>query len=142
MNAGSRVDHNQFCVNDHWEKVRDARGRDVRHHLTWELILADGTVLRTRISRPLNTQTYGANLWKVILRDQLAVTEDQFWSCVRDDVRPARGADTEPPPNALPAQLVWQLIHQAEVFESDIAGMTLQQAVDAMARYWAAPKAP
>ena len=140
MKAGTRVDHNRFCVNDKWEKVRDARGREVRHHVTWELALSDGRILRTRISRPLNKQTYGPVLWKPILREQLEVTEDEFWACVDDGVRPDRGLDVEVPPEALPAQLVYQLIHQVGVAENEVARMTLQQAMDAMTAYWSAPK--
>lgn len=140
MNAGSRVDHNQFCVNDRWDKVSDARGREVKHDVTWELPLGDGRILRTRISRPLKKETYGPDLWKSILRDQLEVTEDEFWVCVKDGVRPDRGHDVEAPSDALPAQLVYQLIHQAGVAEREVAVMTLQQAMDAMTTYWSTPR--
>jgi hypothetical protein len=139
VNAGNRVDHNQFCVNDQWEKVRDARGREVGHHITWELPLADGRILRTRISRPLK-ETYGPTLWKAILRDQLEVTEDGFWACVKEGVRPDRGHDVDLPPNALPAQVVYQLIHHAGVAEDEVAQMTLQQAMGALHAYWSTPK--
>ncbi|HEU4913136.1 MAG TPA: cytotoxic translational repressor of toxin-antitoxin stability system [Actinomycetes bacterium] len=140
MNAGNRIDHHQFCVNDQWEKARDARGREVGHHVTWELALPDGRILRTRISRPLKKETYGPTLWKTILRDQLEVTEDDFWACVKDRVRPDRGHDLVPPPDALPAQLVYQLIHRAGVAENEVAQMTLQQAMDALTAYWSTPK--
>ena len=141
MNAGTRVDHNQFCVNDRWEKVRDARGREVRHHVTYELPRPDGRILRTRISRPLKKETYGPTLWKPILRDQLEVTEEEFWACVNDGVRPDRGGpEAEPPPNALPAQLVHQLIHQAGVTEDEVAKMTLPEAMAAMTAFWSTPK--
>lgn len=136
MNAGTRVDHNQFCINDQWEKVRDARGREVGHHVTWELPLADGRILRTRISRPLKKVTYGPVLWKPILRDQLEVTEAEFWACVKNQIRPDRGQAVDPPPDALPVQLVYQLIHQAGVAEDEVAQMTLQEAMDAMTVYW------
>lgn len=140
MNVGGRVDHNRFCVNDRWDLVRDARGREVRHHVTWELPLLDGRILRTRISRPLKKEMYGPNLWKPILRDQLEVSENEFWICVKDGVRPDRGRDVEAPADALPAQLVYQLIHQAGVAEREVADMTLQQAMDAMTTYWSTPK--
>ncbi|GAB2737121.1 hypothetical protein [Nocardioides pakistanensis] len=143
MNAGTRVDHNQFCINDKWEKVRDARGREVRHHVTWELALGDGRILRTRISRPLKKETYGPTLWRRILRDQLEVTEEEFWACVTEGVRPDRGVhDDQVPQNALPAQLVYQLIHQAGISEDEVARMTLQQATAAMAAYWSTPREP
>lgn len=144
MRPGTRVDHNEFCVKDRWEKVRDARGGEVRHHVTYELRLPDGRILRTRISRPLKKETYGAGLWKTILREQLDVTEAEFWACVKDSVRPDRGIGQEikAPPSALPAQLVYQLIHQAGVAENDVAKMNLQQAVEAMAAFWSAPQDP
>jgi hypothetical protein len=43
-----------------------------------------------------------------ILRDQLEIDEPQFWSCVRDGVKPDRGM-LEPPAEALPADLVHML---------------------------------
>lgn len=140
MNPGTRVDHNQFCLNEEWEPVRGARG-GVRHHITYELPLPDGRILRTRVSRPVRKETYGADLWKTILREQLEVTEDEFWNCVRNKVKPERGPVEEPPPeNALPAQLVYLLIHQAGVPEDQVATMTLPEALEAMNAYWSAPR--
>lgn len=143
MNAGTRVDHNSFCVHDEWVLVRNARGAQVGHHVTYELRLTDGRVLRTRISRSIKKVTYGPSLRKAILRDQLDVTEPEFWSCVKDTVRPVREA-TEPeiPPTALPAGLVDQLIRQAGIPESDIAAMTLTEAIAKLAEYWSTPPEP
>jgi hypothetical protein len=115
--------------------VRNARGKGVRHHVTYELVLPDGRTLRTRISRPPNTTTYGANLWKAVLHEQLCVTEDEFWACVKDKRLPDRGVRPAPM-NALPAQLVHQLIRMAGVPEDQVARMTQEQAADAMAAYW------
>ena len=117
--------------------VRNARGGKVGHHVTYELPLPDGRTLRTRISRPVNTTTYGATLWTTILRHQLEVTDAEFWSCVDDGVTPGRGPEEpEVPARALPAQLVWQLLHEADVAEEDIARMTLEEAVAVMHAHW------
>lgn len=141
MNAGTRVDHNQFCLNEEWELVRDARGRAVGHHVTYELPLRDGNIQRTRISHPVNKQTYGPRLWKTILRDQLEVTEEEFWACVKDKQLPDRGQDEdETPEEALPAGLVYQLIHVAGVPEDEVKTMTLEQAVARMTAHWSKPK--
>lgn len=120
--------------------VWDARGRPTQHHITYQLRLPDGQVLRTRISRPADGTTYGARLWTHILTDQLDVqldvSEQEFWACVSDGIPPTRGAQAqEPPVNALPAGLVHQLL-KAGVAETDIAGMTLEQAVAAMSAQW------
>lgn len=142
MNAGTRVDHNQFCVTEGWDKVRDARGREVRHHVTYELPLADGRILRTRVSRPLKKETYGPDLWKQILgRSQLDVSEGEFWSCVRDKVLPDRGgAAAQVPQRSLPAQLVYQLIHSVGVPEDKVAQMTLEEATARMVAHWSSPQ--
>ena len=110
------------------------------HHITYELPLSDGRRLRTRVSRPADNTTYGPSLWKTILRDQLEVTGDEFWACVKDKQLPERGQDAEPTSvPALPAGLVYQLIHVAHVPEADVMGLTLDQANALMAAHWSRP---
>jgi hypothetical protein len=79
----TRKDHQNYCLNEGWTQIRNARGKS-GHHVTFELTLPDGRVLRTRISHPPNRQTYGPSMWAHILRDQLHVSEDEFWACVRE----------------------------------------------------------
>lgn len=132
---GSRDDHEKFCVTEQWELVVNARGKPVRHHATYRLVLTDGRVLRTRISRPVDRTTYSSSIWNHILQDQLAVGDDEFWACVEDGVMPARG--TAPVlESALPLALVWQLTHTAGIDEAVVAGMTKEQAVQALNDYW------
>lgn len=94
--APTRVDHRQFCVIEGWQLVRDATGRKARHHLTFEFELADGRMLRTRVSHPVGPDTYGASLWGHILRDQLDVSQDEFWRCVDDGALPGRSTVSAP----------------------------------------------
>lgn len=138
---GSRRDHHRFCDVDGWTEVRNARGRKVGHHITYELALPNGHVLRTRISWPPNNDTYGPRLWNTILADQLQVTETQFWACVSNRERPDRGTGAnEPPASAVPADLVYQLIRVARIPEDTVAGMTLQRATEVMVAHWSRPK--
>lgn len=139
MNAGSRADHHAFCRDERWTVVRNARGGQVRHHLTFELVTPDGNILRTRVSRA-DTESYGPALWETILGDQLHVTEAEFWACVRDHVLPDRAGVTKPSAVALPAGLVYQLIHTAGILEHDVAAMTLNEATAAMSSYWSRPQ--
>ena len=137
---GTRHDHHRFCQVEGWTEVRNARGRKVGQHITYELELPDGRILRTRISRPPSRQPYGPRLWAHVL-DQLQVTEAQFWACVSDRTPPDRGAATrEPPQNALPAGLVHQLIHTAGVAEADVAAMTLDEALAVMNEHRSRPR--
>lgn len=139
MNPGSRRDHNKFCTTEGWTRVGNARGKKASHHVTYELPLPDGRVLRTRISHPVNAATYGASLWAHILRDQLDVTEAEFWACVKDGARPSRGSAPAAPEDALPAGLAWQLIHSAGVPEAEVATMTRAEAIERMNEFWAKP---
>ncbi|SEP29551.1 cytotoxic translational repressor of toxin-antitoxin stability system [Trujillonella endophytica] len=139
--AASRRDHDRFCKTEGWDEVRNARGGKVEHHITYELPLSDSRVLRTRISRPADNSSYGPSLWTRILKDQLDVTEAEFWACVRDKQLPDRGtASTKLPEQALPASLVHQLINLAGIPEDEVAGMSLERAVEVMTALWSQPK--
>lgn len=131
----TRKDHEAFCETEGWERVRDARGRTGTHHVTFELGLADGRILRTRISHPVDRTDYGPGLWGHILRDQLQVTEAEFWPCVKDGVRPARGIP-EIPPSALPADLVHLLISRVGLTDAEVVAMNKDEAVARLRRYW------
>lgn len=91
--VASYKDHQKFCEIDEWTCVSHGPGRrgKSKDHTRYELALRDGRILRTKISHPINKRnTYGIDLWKHILRDQLCVTEEQFWACVNKGERPAR----------------------------------------------------
>ena len=133
----SRKDHEKFCGAEDWRRVRDARGRTGTHHVTYELDLPDGRILRTRILHPVNRDGYGTGLWKHILKDQLHVSEEEFWACVRDGIKPDRGIRAVPP-GALPADLVHLLITRVGLRESEVAAMSKEEAGERLHRYWTA----
>lgn len=84
----TRREHQRFCEIDGWVEVLNARGKPTQHHITYELLLGDGRILRTRISRPANTDRYGKGLWAHILDDQLMVSVEEFWSASRAGTHP------------------------------------------------------
>ncbi|WP_405767880.1 cytotoxic translational repressor of toxin-antitoxin stability system [Streptomyces sp. NBC_01538] len=130
-----RERHERFCVVEDWERVRDARGRTGTRHVTYESTLHDGRILRTRISHPVDRTVYGAALWSHILRDQLDVTENEFWACVLDAKLPDRGVPTAPK-ESLPADLVYLLIHRVGLSEGAVAELTREDAVARLQRHW------
>lgn len=137
MNPGSRADHDKFCRTEGWETIHNARRRKGGPHITYELALPDGRRLRTRISRPANNTVYGPALWKMILREHLDVTEDDFWACVKDKRLPDRGwSQSQPSTGALPAGLIYQLVHTAHIPESDAIRLSLDEAIALMADHW------
>jgi len=133
--APTRNAHEQFCKNEGWPRMRDARGRAGTHHITYELELPDGRILRTRVSHPPDRTTYGSSMWAHILRDQLDVAEEQFWACVRDGIRPDRGVP-EIPAEALPADLVFLLVNRVGLAEADVAAMTRDDALARLQLFW------
>jgi hypothetical protein len=128
----TRADHKQFVVNEGWQQVPST------HHETYELELLDGRVLRTRISRPPNKATYGARMWAHILRDQLDVTADEFWACVRDGVAPNRTPDDvdEEADDAIPVDVVKLLVSRVGLTRRDLIGMTRDEAIARLNEYW------
>ncbi|MEW1718608.1 cytotoxic translational repressor of toxin-antitoxin stability system [Streptomyces sp. NPDC093109] len=130
-----RERHERFCRIEQWERVRDARGRTGTHHVTYELTLYDGRILRTRISHPVDRTVYGAAIWGHILRDQLDVSEGEFWDCVVDGLLPDRGVPPVPK-ESLPADLVYLLIHRVGLAEATVAGLAKEEAVARLHQYW------
>ncbi len=133
--APTRADHDKFCRVEAWTPVRDATGRTGTHHVTYELALPDGRILRTRISHPPNRTTYGAGLWAHILRDQLDIDEAAFWAAVRDGVKPPRGAPAVPA-ETLPAELALLLVNRVGLKREQVAAMTKAEAIERLNRYW------
>lgn len=133
----TRRDHEHFCRTEGWRRVRDARGRTGTHHVTYELGLRNGRVLRTRVSHPVDRTDYGSSLWSHILRDQLQVSELAFWACVRDGVSPDRGGPVLPA-HAVPAEVVHLLVARVGLTEAEVAAMTKADALARLHRYWAA----
>lgn len=133
--AASRRDHLTFCRHENWQEVRNATGGRVAHHVTFELQVADGRVLRTRISHHPGKQTYGPGLWKRILRDQLDVDDAAFWACVNDKIAPPRGAPPTPR-EGIPVDLYRLLTGRAGLSETSVRAMSTQEAIAAAAEYW------
>jgi hypothetical protein len=119
-----------------WVQVCNTRS-STGHHVTYELALNDGRVLRTRISHPPGRQTYGPSLWAHILRDQLGIAEEEFWACVESGVQPQRGTP-EPRAEAIPAGLIHQLLAHG-VPEAEIRTMTPAEAIQRMSDIWSTP---
>ena len=138
--VASRREHQRFCEIEGWAEVLNARGKPTQHHITYELLLGDGQIMRTRISRPANTDRYGKSLWSHILDDQLHVTIEEFWECVDNKNSPKRSAVLDKPDTAvLPANLAYQLVHTLQLTNEQIAQLTLDDAVRLMTEHWAQP---
>ena len=135
--APTRTAHERFCRAEGWQVVRSATGKRSTHHDTYELSLPDGDVLRTRVSRPVNKETYGPNTWAHILRDQLKVTEGEFWDCAEEGIVPDRGQAPMSLPRGAPTQVLYRLKHDVGLSESEIAALSRDEAVERLNEFWA-----
>ena len=135
--APTRSDHQRFCLNEGWEETVGARGGR-GDHWRYTLSLPDGRMLYTRISHPISKRdTYGATLWRKILRTDLQVTEDEFWDCVRHKVRPQRGTPDTASKAALPIALYRLLLNDVGLSPAEIASLDAQQAAARVAAHYA-----
>ena len=128
--------HHRFCQIEGWIDVTSATGAPVRHHQTFELVLDDGSILRTRISRPVDRTSFSRSMWSHILRCQLAVSADEFWACVQQSGVPTRSAVSQPDPRALPLYVMNELITRLGMQPEAAAALTPAEAAEALAAYW------
>jgi hypothetical protein len=126
----TRGDHHHFCANEGWTEVRST------HHVTFKLVLPDGVVLRTRLSRKPDSTVYGPSVFAHVLRDQLKVSADQFWACADDGMPPDRGFRQATPQETLPAEIVYLLASKVGLSEAEIADMSRDEAIARMNQFW------
>ena len=77
------------------------------------------------------------SLWDHILRDQLDVTEDEFWTCATDRQRPDRSPAPAEPENAPPLGLVVALQRELGLSEDEFKKITKDDAVARPNEHWA-----
>lgn len=120
-----------------WEPVTGATN-ETGDHLRFQLRVGDD-ILRSRISLPPSAKhTYGRHRWRHLLRDQLKVTEEEFWACVKDGKLPQRSQPAAVTREAaIPVEVVNLLIHRVGLDESEVRSMTRQEAIERLTRYWA-----
>jgi hypothetical protein len=99
-------------------------------HYQYTLTLTTGEVLATRISHGTG-QYDDPKLVASILRNQLKVTEEDFWRCVEHGVLPPRPQPPGPPVTGpvLDAKLVRNLLRRVGLTQAEIATLSKAEAV-------------
>lgn len=131
----TRTDHQDFCITEGWAERKRATGKRGTHHVNYEFALPDGRILYTRISHPVDRTGYGPSIWSHILRDQLAVTAEEFWACVEDKVLPDRQGP-QVPAETIPVGVVRVLIAEAHIPEAEVKAMTKAEAIQRLADFY------
>ena len=83
-------------------------------------------------------ETSGSSLWRHILREQIDVSEAEFWACVKDGVKPRRGR-SEAPKDAIPLEVAQLLIHKVGLSEAELAELTHDEAIARLNKYRTEP---
>ena len=65
-------DLKKHCEKNGWVMIRNT------DHWYYEKVLADGTLLQTKVSHAVHKEI-PSNLWKLILKKQLKISEEEFW---------------------------------------------------------------
>jgi hypothetical protein len=130
-------DLRRFCEIDGWEEVHRVRG-GVGDHRRYRKVLADGTILRTRVSHGAG-EIGDPGLWTRIWRDQLGLeSEDVFWHAL-DTGRPVdRGESraTPPPGPSIPGWVVGGLLRAGRT-ETEIRELSADEATRLLHEIWA-----
>jgi hypothetical protein len=122
----------RFCRIDGW---RESRRTD---HVFFEKVLADGTVLRSHRSFA-GGKTMSPGRFKAILRNQLQVSEADFWAAL--DTKEPVARPSEPPEEvSLPAYLVRTLKTELQLSEAEIAELSLEEAQRLVHEHWSHPE--
>lgn len=142
MPSASPKDHRRFCEIDGWRLLPSPRGRKRgRDHDHFEKTLADGTILRTKVSR--DRDEYGPDLWHRIWRHQLALqTEEDFRRALRTRRPVSRGrrAPTAKKTPRIPGWLAQNLVRLVHVPPHELVGMTLEEAEARWRKYLSRPR--
>lgn len=133
--TATREQHDDFCNVEGWELVRGARGKPVRHHRTYKLLAPDGRVLRTRVSRPVNSTQYPKSMWAHILKEQLIVTDQEFRACVEEQILPDRSIPSGERPG-LPYHLLQELQRTTGIEATEAVSYSETEAKQCIADHW------
>ncbi len=137
MRLATFAEIEEFLRIDHWRHVADT---DHRHYEKVIDLPTGPVVLHTMVSFARD-KTPGPDRFKAILREQLKVTERQFWRALQTKqpaVRP-RPPEVERP-ESLPAAWVATLKTQLYMTDAEIAALTRAEARRLLQEHWSKPR--
>jgi len=125
----------RFVELEGWADKDAASSKKKGDHHRYVFTTPMGERLYTRISHG-HGQYQDPNLFQHILRDQLKVSEEQFWAAVDQGAKPER-----PTPGAAPtapsidAKLARNLLTKVGLAPADLVGLTQEEAVARWTRW-------
>jgi hypothetical protein len=137
VNIPSFGEIERFCRIDGWQQDKSVGGSR-QTHIRYEKQIPGEQPLRTQISHArANTPTPGR--WKGILRNQLKVTEEQFWDTLSTGA-PADRTPPPPPPAPIPvADWVRNGLRHQGLRDDEINLLSPEEAEQELYRRWSGP---
>jgi hypothetical protein len=122
--------HKKFVETEGWECKGRVRAGSTGDHFRYTFTLDTGVVLYTKVSHGAG-EIGDPDLVAQILREQLCVTEEEFWECVDRGTPPIRSAAPAFSPVAEPldAKLLRNLIRKVGMSLSGVEGLSKAEAV-------------
>ncbi|MGH2969600.1 MAG: hypothetical protein ACRDK0_11125 [Solirubrobacteraceae bacterium] len=127
-------DIERFCRIDGWQQDTSVGGSRQRH-IRYEKQVTGQAALRTQVSHD-RSSTPSPGRWKAILRNQLKITEEQFWEALRSGDPVDR---TPPPPPPTPTPVVdWvrEGLRRAGLRDEQIDALEDVEAQQELYRLW------
>jgi hypothetical protein len=127
----------KFVEVEGWDDKDELSSKRTGDHHRYVMTTPTGERLMTRVSHGVG-QIADRDLFAHILRDQLQVTEAQFWDAVENGVRPERpkppGPDRAGGPS-IDAKLAKNLLTKVGMTQPELIGLTQPEAV-AIWQHW------
>jgi hypothetical protein len=132
----THADHRKFVEIEGWtKKGSSSSSKKTGNHHRYSLTLSTGDVLYTRVSHG-SGQLGDSKLIATIFRDQLQVTEEDFYRCVEQGILPPRPQIiSETAAEGLDAKLVRNLIRKVGISQNQVAKMSKTDTIDAWNKY-------
>lgn len=132
MSAPTWGDLAKFCKADQWNPPRQTK------HAVYTKVLADGTSLMMETSRGKDSENIGHGLFHFILREELQVSEDEFWQAIKTGKPAARPAHPAPAPAAPKpgAGMVFQLRRYLHLTDAQIEPLSKDDAIRMLQEYY------
>ena len=123
MKTATWADLRAFLHADEWKQDRNTGDQH------FEKTLVGGRVLRSKRSLSKGSDAISSDLFKWILRVQLEVSEEAFWTAIRTGQPVQRPSSHLPEPTpTLPEWLVGALMREVGISEEDVAKLSRNEA--------------
>ncbi|MGH2878597.1 MAG: hypothetical protein ACRDK4_03185 [Solirubrobacteraceae bacterium] len=129
----------RFLKIDGWTRLPAAsRGGASQDHIFYEKLLAGGELLQTHISHS-GSKRPSSGRFAAIVRDQLRVSREDFWTALRNRVPVNRPSAEKATPAEHDAWVLAVLTHDLHMTREQVASLGVDQAREIVLAHWSRP---